>query len=151
MRNPQPDSFQIRPATVGDVDAMFQVRLAVTENSMTSAELAAAGITPASIAEAIRSAPCAWVATIDGEVAGFAMVDLRSACLFALFVRSGCEGRGLGTALCRAGEQALLAQHEAAWLETAKSSRAARLYRHLGWGDERDVGDGDIRLTKRRA
>lgn len=145
------DSFQIRPATVGDVEAMFQVRLAVTENSMTSAELAAVGITPAAITEAIDSAPCAWVATVDSEVAGFAMVDLDSACLFALFVRSNREGQGLGTALCQACEQALFAQHEEAWLETAKTSRAARLYRHRGWGDESDVGDGDIRLTKRRA
>lgn len=151
MRNNTPDSFQIRPATVGDVAAMFQVRLAVTENSMTSAELAAAGITPASITEAIRNAPCAWVATVDDEVAGFAMVDLDSACLFALFVHSDREGRGLGSALCRACEQALFAQHEQAWLETAKTSRAARLYRYLGWGQESDIGDGDIRLTKRRA
>lgn len=36
------DSFQIRPATVDDVAAMFQVRLAVTENRMTRDALAAA-------------------------------------------------------------------------------------------------------------
>lgn len=144
------DSFQIRPATVDDVAAMFQVRLAVTENRMTRDALAAVGVTPDSIAEAIRSAPCAWVATTEGEVAGFAMVDLDSACLFALFVRSNHEGRGMGSALCQVCEQALFAQHEVAWLETAKTSRAARLYRHLGWGNESDIGDGDIRLTKRR-
>lgn len=144
------DSFQIRPATVDDVAAMFQVRLAVTENRMNRDALAAVGVTPDSIAEAIRSAPCAWVATTEGEVAGFAMVDLDSACLFALFVRSDHEGRGMGSALCQVCEQALFAQHEEAWLETAKTSRAARLYRHLGWGNESDIGDGDIRLTKRR-
>lgn len=144
------DSFQIRPATVDDVAAMFQVRLAVTENRMTRDALATVGVTPDSIAEAIRSAPCAWVATTEGEVAGFAMVDLDSACLFALFVRSNHEGRGMGSALCQVCEQALFAQHKVAWLETAKTSRAARLYRHLGWGDESDIGDGDIRLTKRR-
>jgi len=145
------DSFQIRPATVDDVAAMFQVRLAVAENRLNRDALAAVGVTPDSIAEAIRSAPCAWVATTEGEVAGFAMVDLDSACLFALFVRSNQEGRGMGSALCQVCEQALFAQHEVAWLETAKTSRAARLYRHLGWGDESDIGDGDIRLTKRRA
>ena len=151
MRNHPTDSFQIRPATVDDVATMFQVRLAVTENQMTRDELTAVGVTPESIAEAIRSAACAWVATAQGEVAGFAMVDLDSACLFALFVRSDHEGRGLGSALCQVCEQALFAQHEEAWLETAKTSRAARLYRHLGWGNESDIGDGDIRLTKRRA
>lgn len=144
------DSFQIRPATVDDVAAMFQVRLAVTENRLNRDALAAVGVTPDSIAEAIRNAPCAWVATTEGEVAGFAMVDLDSACLFALFARSNHEGRGMGSALCQVCEQALFAQHEVAWLETAKTSRAARLYRHLGWGNESDIGDGDIRLTKRR-
>lgn len=145
-----PPPFQIRPAHVHDVGAMFHVRAAVAENTMTPEELAAAGVTPDTIAQAISDAPCAWVATVEGQVAGFAMVDLDSACLFALFVLPEHEGQGMGTRLTRACEQALFQRHACAWLETARASRAAGLYRHLGWGDETDVGDGDIRLTKRR-
>lgn len=117
---------------------------------MTAEELAALGVTPEAISQAVGSSPCAWVATVHGEVVGFAMVDLDSACLFALFVLPRHEGRGLGTALARACEHALFQQHALAWLETARDSRAARLYRHLGWGDEADIGGGDIRLQKRR-
>ncbi|MFC3216670.1 hypothetical protein [Comamonas sp. JC664] len=80
---------------MGDVDAMFQVRLAVTENSMTSAELAAAGITPASIAEAIRAPPCAWVATIDGEVAALRWWTCAvPACLHCLCAAAAKAGSG---------------------------------------------------------
>lgn len=144
-------AFQIRPAAVHDVAAMFNVRTAVKENAMTVQELAAIGVTPQTIAQAVGSGPCAWVASVDGEVVGFAMVDLDSACLFALFVLPEHEGRGMGTALARACEQALFARHACAWLETAGASRAAGLYRHLGWGDEVDLGDGDVRMTRQRA
>lgn len=117
---------------------------------MTIDELAAVGVTPASISTAVSSAPCSWVATVNEEVVGFAMVDLDSACLFALFVLPAFEGNGIGTKLSRACEQALFERHATAWLETAQGSRAARLYRHLGWGHEVEIGGGDIRLEKRR-
>ena len=117
---------------------------------MTADELSALGITPEAIALAVSSAPCAWVATIDEDVVGFAMVDLDDACLFALFVLPEHEGRGIGTRLTQTCERALFERHPAAWLETAKRSRAARLYRHLGWGSEVEIGEGDIRLTKQR-
>lgn len=144
-------SPEIRPASFTDVDAMFKVRASVGENTMTPAELSAIGVTPEAIASAIKSAPCAWVATIANEVVGFAMVDLNSACLFALFVLPEHEGRGIGTRLTQICERALFEHHPTAWLETANGSRAAQLYRHLGWGNEVDVGGGDIRLEKQRA
>ncbi len=129
---------------------MFTVRASVAENTMSREELAAIGVTPESIALAVRSAPCAWVAMAHEEVVGFAMVDFDDACLFALFVRPEHEGRGIGTRLTQACEHALFERHPRAWLETAQGSRAARLYRHLGWGHEVDIGGGDIRLEKQR-
>lgn len=150
MVNIKHHPHHIRAATVSDVGGMFKVRTAVTENAMSAEELQAAGITLDSIAQAIRRAPCAWVAIVDGEIVGFSMVDLDSACLFALFVLPQHEGFGIGTELARACEQALFQHHAVAWLETARDSRAARLYRHLGWGNEVDIGDGDIRLEKQR-
>lgn len=117
---------------------------------MTPDELSAIGVTPEAIVLAVRSAPCAWVATIDGKVVGFAMVDLDSACLFALFVLPEHEGRGIGSRLTQTCELALFERHTTAWLETARSSRAAHLYRHLGWGNEVEIGGGDIRLEKQR-
>lgn len=133
-----------------DVEAMFRVRASVGENTLTPAELSAMGITPESIAAAVEGAPCAWVATAEGEVVGFAMIDPGSACLFALYVLPAYEGRGIGTRLCQLCEGALFEQHPAAWLETAEGSRAAQFYRRLGWGHEVPVGGGDIRLEMQR-
>lgn len=117
---------------------------------MTTDELSAIGVTPESIALAVSSAPCSWVATVGNDVVGFAMVDLDSACLFALFVLPQHEGRGIGTCLTLTCEQALFMRHSSAWLETAEGSRAVRLYRYLGWGNEVEIGGGDIRLEKQR-
>lgn len=140
----------IRPATPADVPGMFHVRTAATENALSAAQLAELGITPAAIAQMLRAAPCGWVALDGDTVVGFSMVDLDEACLFAAFVLAAHEGRGIGTALIRAAEEALFARHARAWLVTAAASRAARLYRHLGWGHAVDQGDGDIRLEKQR-
>ncbi|MDR0225434.1 MAG: GNAT family N-acetyltransferase [Burkholderiaceae bacterium] len=140
----------IRPARAADVAAMFRIRTSVRENALDAEALARLGITPPAIAAAIEAAACAWVAEDGGTVRGFSMVDLDTACLFAAFVLPGHEGRGLGRGLVRAAEAALFRHHDLAWLETAADSRAAGFYRHLGWGGERDLGAGDIRLEKRR-
>lgn len=143
-------SFAIRPAVRGDVDAMFRIRCAVTENTLSVAELAELGITPAAIAERVTASPCAWVARDQGQVVGFAMVDLDDACLFAAFVEPAHQGRGLGVQLIQACETALFQRHARAWLETAGDSRAARLYARLGWVRTEDLGNGDIRMEKAR-
>ena len=143
-------AHHIRPAVVADVGSMFRVRGAVGENTMSVEELTAHGITPAAIAQAVASGPCAWVATVQGDVVGFAMVDLEDACLFALFVLPAFEGQGIGTALVHTCEAALFQQYECAWLETVQGSRVAQLYRHLGWGNAVDIGEGDVRMQKRR-
>lgn len=140
----------IRLALASDVSAMFRVRTSVKENILTVAELAQLGVTPEAIAQAIGDAPCAWVAEVGGEVVGFAMVDLETACLFAAFVLPEHEGQGIGRRLVQACEAVLFERHVQAWLETAQASRAAGFYRRLGWGHEVDIGHGDVRLEKRR-
>jgi GNAT superfamily N-acetyltransferase len=117
---------------------------------MTVEDLSAIGVTQDSISQAILSAPCSWVTVVNNEVVAFAMVHLDSGCLFALFVRPGYEGYGIGTALIHTCKHAIFQRHGYAWLETAKNSSAARLCRHLGWGNEVEIEGGDIRLEKRR-
>lgn len=143
-------THQIRLANVEDVAAIFRVRTSVTENVLTLNELADLGVTPDTISEVIGSASCLWVAEVDGEVAGFAMVELDSACLFAAFVLPAHEGRGIGRDLVAVCEAALFRENALAWLETDAASRAAGFYRHLGWAHAADLGNGDVRLEKRR-
>lgn len=140
----------IRPAVVADVPAIFRVRTSVKENHLSLAQLAGRGITPASVSKMISDDACSWVAVSEGQVVGFAMVDLVEGALFAAFVLPSHEACGVGRALVARAEEALFARHAVAWLETARSSRAAGFYRRLGWGQEVDVGDGDIRLAKAR-
>ncbi|WP_112308978.1 GNAT family N-acetyltransferase [Pseudogemmobacter bohemicus] len=140
----------IRPAAPSDVPAIFLIRLAVRENVLTEAELAALGITRQSVAAMLSAPGSAWVAEEAGRVAGFALIDPEEASLFAAFVLPEAEGRGIGRALVARAEAALFAQHAEIWLETERNSRAEGFYRHLGWGGDQPVGTGDVRLTKRR-
>ena len=48
---------QLRLATPEDVDALFAIRTAVTENALSREQLADLGITPASIATALAAEP----------------------------------------------------------------------------------------------
>lgn len=142
-------SPHIRPAQPSDVDGIFLVRLAAHGNALTMTEMAAIGITRDSVTEMINAAPCAWVACLDEHIIGFSMIDADEGALFAAFVLPSYEGKGIGKKLVQVAEQSLFSQHAVAWLETAKSSRAAGFYRHLGWAHEQDIGNGDIRLEKR--
>ena len=117
----------IIPAESTDVPALFHIRTSVRENHLSREQLADLGITEASIAKMISSAPCAWVAASGDDVVAFS---------------------GFGAKLLRAAENELFKHHSEIWLETAEESRAAGFYRHLGWGNELRVDDGQIRLTK---
>ncbi|MDY0977195.1 GNAT family N-acetyltransferase [Massilia sp. CFBP9012] len=143
-------TLQIRAALTTDVGAMFKVRTSVRENVLTAEELVELGITPEFISAEIERSPCAWVATVDSVIVGFSMVDLDTACLFAAFVLPKYEGLGIGTRLIKACESEIFKSHSVAWLETAQSSRAAELYRHLGWTNETEIGEGDVRMEKHR-
>lgn len=129
---------------------MFEVRTSVRENHQGVGELAGLGITPESVSAMIGADPCCWVAVEDDRIAGFSMIDDNAGTLFAAFVRPECEGRGIGGALVARAEAALFRRHPVIWLETGRGTRAAAVYRHLGWGSEIDLGNGNIRLFKTR-
>lgn len=143
-------TIEIRPATPADVSGIFHVRTSVSENVLSRAELADLGITEEAIADMIATSPCAWVAVQDDVVVGFSMIDADEGSLFAAFVLPAYEGTGIGRQLVEVAEQQLFTCHETSWLETGKTTRAAGFYRHLGWGNEQNIGNGDIRLEKRR-
>jgi len=143
-------AVKIRLAVPGDVPGLFDVRTSVTENAMNPQEMQALGITPEAIASMILNSDCAWVAVDSGRVVGFSMIIPEDNCLFAAFVLPQFEGLGIGKKLVEIAEQTLFKHSATIWLETGKTTRAAGFYRHLGWGNEQDAGDGDIRLEKRR-
>ncbi|XAH23773.1 GNAT family N-acetyltransferase [Xylophilus sp. GW821-FHT01B05] len=97
--------MKIRIATPADITAVFDVRTSVRENHMSMAELAAIGVTPDTLAAMLSGDGRGWVAQEQGEVMAFAMADAADATVFAMFVRSSSEGRGLGRQLMAQAEQ----------------------------------------------
>ncbi len=142
--------IDIRQALITDVDSIFDVRTSVIENHLSREEMRQIGITESVVADMIQNGPCAWVAIVSMKVVGFSMILQDEGCLFAAFVLPEHENKGIGRGLVMAAEKELFKHHEVIWLETAKNSRAAKFYKHLGWGNKMDIDDGDIRLEKKK-
>jgi GNAT superfamily N-acetyltransferase len=143
----------VRVATEEDVEALFAIRTGVRENHQSREELAAIGVTPESVAEMLRTTSRAWLAEVEGEPAAFAMADAERGTVFAMFVRPGREGRGLGRALMREAEGWLFERGwSEIWLTTGSDPaiRANGFYRHLGWQGAGVEPNGEIRYVKRR-
>lgn len=142
-------AITIRSAIVSDVESIFGIRTSVIENHLSREEMWQMGITESLVADMIQNSSCAWVAVENEKIIGFSMILPHEGCLFAAFVHPKYEGRGAGRKLIMAAEQELFRLHDIAWLETDKNSRAAKVYIHLGWGNQTDINDTDIRLEKK--
>ena len=144
--------LRLRPALPEEAELLFRLRTAVRENHQSRAELAALGITPESVAAMLRDGRhAAWIAWSGPAAAGFAMADAAEASLFALFLRPGFEGRGIGRRLLAEAERWLAARGcaEARLLTGgAPGLRAPGFYRHLGWVEDGIAADGQLRFRK---
>jgi GNAT superfamily N-acetyltransferase len=146
-------STQIRIATNKDIAALFDIRTSVRENHQSHAGLAAAGITPDSIARMLETTSRAWIAVTDDTPVAFSMANAEEATIFAMFVRPGHEGRGLGARLMRAAEGWLFgAGCSEIWLLTSADPavRANGFYRHIGWQPDGVQEDGQMKYIRRR-
>ncbi|MDF3864608.1 GNAT family N-acetyltransferase [Pseudomonas denitrificans (nom. rej.)] len=151
--SPSIRTASIRRATPADIDTLFDIRTSVRENHLSREQMAELGITPQVLTEAIKTAPCAWVAEIEGVAGGFAMVDTQEGELFALFVRPECEGLGMGSLLLAAAEEQLFREHGNIWLVTdgGDGIRANAFYRRHGWQLSGRVDERDVRYEKSRS
>lgn len=142
----------LRPTTGRDVEALFDIRCSVAENHQSREELAALGVTEASVRAMVEGGDyVATVAEVDGRPIGFSMAQISEGYVFACFVRPAFEGRGIGGALMEAAEDGLRrAGVRRAGLSTGADEglRAVGFYRHLGWRDDGYLDEGQIRFTK---
>lgn len=81
------------------------------------------------------------VAEIDGQVVGFASVDLTERYIRNLFIDRGWQHRGIGTALLREAESCL--QGSALLACAARNSAARAFYEHNGWVPVTRPADGE--------
>ncbi|MBD9677892.1 GNAT family N-acetyltransferase [Pseudomonas sp. PDM18] len=151
--SPSIRTASVRIATPADIDTLFDIRTSVRENHLSREQMAELGITPQVLTEAIKTAPCAWVAEIEGVAGGFAMVDTQEGELFALFVRPECERLGMGSLLLAAAEEQLFREHGNIWLVTdgGDGIRANAFYRRHGWQLSGRVDERDVRYEKSRS
>jgi GNAT superfamily N-acetyltransferase len=132
----------LRLARQIDVPEMHRIRLAVTENRLSDH----GRVTEQSYRRYI-AAESAWVAEVDGAVAGFAALDRAEWTLWALFVAPEHEGRGIGRALHRRLiEDGRQRGAGALRLTTEAGSRAARFYLAAGWRLVATDANGELRL-----
>ena len=147
------ESAKVWTASASDTEVLFDIRTSVLENHQSREELATIGVTPDSVGEMLRTTARAWVAEVEGRPVAFSMADATECTVFAMFVRPGYEGLGLGRALMRQAEEWLYSQGcGEIWLLTGGDTklRAYGFYERLGWGVAGVEEDGQVRFTKRR-
>ncbi|HEV8389944.1 MAG TPA: GNAT family N-acetyltransferase [Dongiaceae bacterium] len=86
-----------------------------------------------------------WVWEEAGEILGISASDCETGWIWALFVRPGHEGRGIGRALLAAACDALVrAGFRTLALSTDPDTRAAQLYRAAGWRETGCTPEGEL-------
>ena len=132
--------MRIREITNADVPDLFAVRVQTHENRLTRDELAALGITEASVRAGLDGSFKGWLCEADGRVVGFAMGDRSTGEMTVIAVLPEYIGRGIGSALLRSVQDWLFGQGCARlWLTTDvdPSLKAYGFYLQHGWTDER--------------
>lgn len=108
---------------------MHRVRMAVRENRLTSAVITEEHYLPA-----IEDTGRGWVAEDQGSVVGFAVGNVVTGNIWALFVNPEHEGRGHGRRLHDTMIRWLFLQGvRRLWLSTDPNTRAPRFYEAAGW------------------
>jgi len=120
----------LRRATRSDIPAMSQIRLSVAENILSDP----ARVTHQMYEDFLEQAGRGWVAEMDGVIVGFCYADKMNASIWALFVRPGHEGQGIGRSLLRQAVAWLFETgHARVHLTTGANTRADRFYAEQGW------------------
>jgi GNAT superfamily N-acetyltransferase len=130
----------VRRATVDDIADMMALRLSVRENRLFDP-----GQVTAADCLAYVQRGHIWVWEEDQEILGFSASTCETGWIWALFVRPGHEGRGIGRALFVVACEALIgAGFCTLRLSTDPDTRAARFYRAAGWREAGRTPEGEL-------
>ena len=120
----------IRRATDGDIPEMHRIRMSVRENQLADAGL----IRPEDYRVMLNERGRGWVAELDGQLAGFAIADLKRSNIWALFVTPAFESCGFGRRLHDTMLDWLFTSGaQQVWLSTEPGTRAERFYLAAQW------------------
>lgn len=133
------DPDDLRQACDADVSQMNRIRLSVSENVLTNPTWLTENRTRTFLNERGKG----WVVEEGGRINGFAIVDGIEGSVWALFVRPGQEGRGIGRLLMGPAMDHLRdLGFRMAWLSTEPGTRAEAFYLEQGWTR---VGEANVR------
>jgi GNAT superfamily N-acetyltransferase len=140
-------SVIFREATIEDIPALSEIRLSVKENVLSDPRK----VTPEIFAAHLSVSGKGWLCEVDGEAVGFSVALLSDMSIWALFVKPGYEGRGIGTRLLKLATGWLFDMGASSIsLSTDANSRADRVYESQGWkrGEIKSDGEVSYRLDK---
>jgi GNAT superfamily N-acetyltransferase len=132
-----------REATIDDIKQIQIVRNSVTENALSDPNL----VTDEDCREFITDRGKGWVCQIDNRIVGFAIADLKENNIWALFLDSDFQKRGVGQRLHEMMLDWYFAQTKnKVWLGTAFNTRAEKFYRKAGWTEVGLHGTKEIKF-----
>jgi GNAT superfamily N-acetyltransferase len=132
-----------REAQISDIQQIQIVRNSVKENMLSNPAL----VSDADCEEFMFHRGKGWVCVIDGTVVGFSIADLKENNIWALFVHSDHEKKGIGKKL----HDLMLDWYfsvtkNRVWLGTAPNTRAESFYRKAGWTETGMHGQGEVKF-----
>ena len=137
-----------REAGVGDIAALSEIRLSVTENVLSDPRK----ITPEMYTDYLSVSGKGWLCEFGGEAVGFSVASRKDASIWALFVKPEYEGQGIGTRLLKLAVDWLFEMGAASIsLSTGANTRADRLYERRGWKRGEIKPDGEVMYRLDRA
>jgi len=136
-------NMNFREANLDDIDELLEIRFSVSENVLNNRALVTEEIT----ADFLTKRGKGWVCEIENQIVGFAIIDVLENSIWALFVRPGFEGRGIGKKLQEIMLDWFFNQSDQTlWLGTAPGTRAEKFYTASGWRDVGRTQYGEIRF-----
>lgn len=136
----------LRVATASDIPDIQRIRRAVRENRLVSTV-----IHDRDVQEAIERKGRGWVVESDGEVVAFAIVNVHTGNIWALFVHPAHEREGFGRQLHDVMVDWSWSQGlDRLWLTTEPHTRAQRFYEAAGWHRAGATDSGELRYERER-
>lgn len=132
-----------RQAILKDIPQLQEIRNAVKENSLSDPGLVTTGDYELYLTQKGKG----WVLESAGQILGFAIVDVQANNIWALFVRPGFEGKGVGKELHQQMMDWYFSEtRKKVWLSTSPGTRAAAFYKQAGWQQNGLYGKGELKF-----
>ena len=132
-----------REAQPEDIKQLHEVRMSVRENVLSDPAL----ITATQYEEFLTLRGKGWLCENGDCIVGFAIVDLTTYNIWALFIKPEFEGKGIGKKL----QNIMLNWYfnrtkQPIWLDTSPNTRAEIFYRSYGWKETGKQPNGEIKF-----